>query len=375
MSATTRYIDAIDRSIVSLKAGGHWEGLGTALLFVGGAYENCTVPIKRGMPLPESFNFTAGDWRRAEGLQGDGAAKYVDLKYNNNADPQNDQSMGVWVSWPATTNSLLMGVGGSSTTGATHIVSVVSSDQVAFRNRSSTSAAVDLSAPSQVNFIAMSRSSSGEFVSDSAGVNNAHSVASQSPYAVNIDTYRNNHGSPLYTDARLAIVFAGRSDDLAALRAIFTALIDDIKTVYYNLPTGNLVASYDFSDGVQGWDALGAASVAQDDGRLVVTADGSGGAYRWTHTAPAFTDWGVGARIRVATKARTLDGDSYTVRLRNSSSAGNWADRSGDVLSLTPTLTDFVTEFTIASTAGAMWYQRSAAHHYAIHNIDIRRIG
>lgn len=370
MSATTRYINAIDRCIRSLKAGGHWDKLGTALLFVGGQFENCFVPIKRGMPLPENFNFVVGDHRLAEGMIGDGATKYVDLKYNNNADPQNDQSMGCWVSWLTTTGTY-MGVGGTAD-GATNIARRGTPDtDIIFRSRNGSSNVLT-GQGNMPGYVGMTRNAADKFWAFGPTSEIEFTQDSQVPLAGDIWAFsRNLAHSPI--NGRLAIVFAGRSDDLAALRVIFTALIDDIKTIYYNLPTGNLVASFDFSDGVQGWGGIGSTSVEQDNGRLIVSSDeGNGGPFR---NIAGFTDWGVGARIRIATKARTLDGDSYTINLRNSSAVNNWTDRSGNVLSLTPTLTDFVTEFTIASITGALWYSRSSAQHYTIHNIDIRRIG
>ena len=225
MSERLRYINAIDRLIRDLKANGIWDDLGAMCLFVGGEYENCFVPIKRGMPTPTPFNFASGQHNRKTGLVGNGTDMYIDSNRNNNADGRDDQAMGVWVSAAPPAGDVFeayMGAGNPANTGATHFGVNVGQDNRFARNRRGLAGAAGNTlngGGDAIGYIGMARSVSNEFDFITESIEEVMSSTSEVPFNGNVYVFDRN-GTSIPTRARIAAYHIGPAITLSVMDTI-----------------------------------------------------------------------------------------------------------------------------------------------------------
>jgi hypothetical protein len=175
---------------------------------------------------PTNTNFVAGDYNRGTGLKGDGSTKYLDSNRNNNADPQNNQHISIWVSTAATstasTNPIYIGAGALGVE-ATFMGRLASNGDLYFKSRGSDYEAI--SPGSAVGLLGMSRSSSDSYVSRVAGVSANQNRTSQVPTDRNIFVFASTADPGRPSNARLSFYSIGESLDLALLDARVTDLM------------------------------------------------------------------------------------------------------------------------------------------------------
>jgi len=209
---------ALSQSASLIKAGCFMMGART----LSGAL----VPLAADMPAPTNFNLTGARYNRRTGLQGDGATTYLSTNYANNADPQNNKHLAVYVTQLGTTISLFrwyMGDGGLSVLGL-----LDSNKHYARINDSNTS--TPGSDPAETGMIGVSRQTASSI--SLRLENNSYNVLTTSVAPDPTDHFvfrRNDTSIPGYSDARLNFYSAGRALDLAILGAQITALSNAIQ--------------------------------------------------------------------------------------------------------------------------------------------------
>ena len=213
---------AYNSFIKGCKADGIWDAIKASCILAGARTLNGALVPLAGT-APTNFNFVAGDYNRETGLVGDGSTKYLDSNRNNNADPQNNQHFGVYLSTAGTpSNSTQLYMGGSTSAGGLSLG--ISSYQQFSRSQSSSFAFSGVS--TSIGLTAVSRSLFTSYIHRSAGFNTSITVSSQVPANSSIFVFRQNAGASLYSNARIAFYSIGESLDLALLDARVTTLIN-----------------------------------------------------------------------------------------------------------------------------------------------------
>jgi hypothetical protein len=219
---------AIHSFVKGCKNDGIWDAIKASCILAGArTLAGALVPLVG--TAPTSYNFVAGDYDRETGLVGDASTKYLDSNRNNNADPQNNQHMSVWVSTAATSTASTYPIyigGGVLGVGATHIGRLNSNGAIYSRNRYVNNQ--DASPGSAVGLIGMSRNSSSSYTLRLGGANTSFTVTSQTPFNQNVIVFAGNNDPGRPSNARLAFYSIGESLDLALLDARVTDLINAI---------------------------------------------------------------------------------------------------------------------------------------------------
>jgi hypothetical protein len=205
---------AVNAFIVGCKADGIWSAIkASCLLCAADDLTGALVPLVGAAPT--NNNFVSGDYNRITGLLGNGSTKYLDSNRANNADPQNNFSMGFWQTQACTVGSILMGAGGGNN-GA----SLITTGNLRCRN------ITPLVAVSSINngYGGISRSSSIGYSARLNGSTFDFTQASQTPLTNNIQIFRtplaNLSGNP-----RLAFYHIGEALNLSLLDARLATLM------------------------------------------------------------------------------------------------------------------------------------------------------
>ncbi len=229
-SLETAVKDAINTFVLGLKTDGSWSKIKACCILMGArTLTGALKPLVGSAPTNVSSNFVSGDYNRETGLKGDASNKALDSNRANNADPQNDQHMAVYVSELATSNTAAIGAGGSSTTGATHFFNNAAGNAFLHRNRSSSSQSTG-SQSYAVGFHGMSRAASGTYTTRANGGNQTWSITSQTPSTETVAVFCRKGGSSYitHTNARIAFYSIGESLTLADLDTRVNTLYNDI---------------------------------------------------------------------------------------------------------------------------------------------------
>jgi hypothetical protein len=204
---------AVNAFVTGCKADGIWTAIKASCLLAGpDDLTGALVPLVG--PAPTNYNFLEGDYNRTTGLRGNASTKYLDSNRNNNADPQDDFHMSVYMSeLPSDTTNRRSLIGCGVGDAGSSQVNTVSS---LFEARLRTSANTNFGSLS-ASFAGLSRSSSASYVGRGSGANSTITQASQTPLSQNINVFRRGGGAPASTDARLSFYSIGESLDLALL--------------------------------------------------------------------------------------------------------------------------------------------------------------
>jgi hypothetical protein len=218
--------DAINTFVVDCKADGIWGAIKASCILAGARTLNgCLVPLAG--TAPTNANFVAGDYNRETGLKGDGNTKYLDSHRNNNADPQNNKHISVYLTQAQSGSSgIHLGTNAAATAGTCQIASDLSVNTTNFSVNNTGVQGIAAATP-DTGFLGASRSNSTFFVARRTGTSGNIALTSNAPN--NISTYifcRN--GNAVFSNARLAFYSIGESLDLALLDARVTTLINAI---------------------------------------------------------------------------------------------------------------------------------------------------
>jgi hypothetical protein len=221
---------AIDNFVLGCKADGIWSAIKASCILAGArTLAGALVPLVG--TAPTNYNFVAGDYNRETGLVGNGSTKYLDSNRNNNADPQNNHSMGVFINTtqPSAVASYI-GAGGGLETGATHIIVDYNQSVSTYRSRFGTTSISRSGGQSVTGFSGMTRNSSSSFTFRLGNVSTTSSTASEAPVSNSVYVFGRNASNALNTatSGRLQFYWIGESLDLALLDARVTDLINAI---------------------------------------------------------------------------------------------------------------------------------------------------
>jgi len=158
---------AINDFVVGCKADGIWDAIkASCILCCARTLSGALVPLKG--TAPTNFNFTPADYNRVTGLKGDGATKYLNANRNNNAEPQNDQHVSVYLNTDhsLSTRNYYIDAGGWAGSGDTSVSRLANNNIFAFRSRSSgtfNEAEVNSGSTIPVGLLGVSRSEDSNF--------------------------------------------------------------------------------------------------------------------------------------------------------------------------------------------------------------------
>jgi hypothetical protein len=223
--------NAINAFVVGCKADGIWTAIKASCILAGAqTLAGALVPLLPTMPTPTNNNFVgATDYNRKTGLVGNGSSKYLNSNRANNADPQNSQHLGVYVSTRSGANNSLQGYMGDLTSGQTG-ASYLYDEVTTLRNLVETTGSL----PINSSFHGISRAASGSYSRRTNGTTTTITTASATPTTGNIHIFRLNRtsGNFLYGAHRLAFYSIGESLNLSQLDTRVSALVTAISTAF-----------------------------------------------------------------------------------------------------------------------------------------------
>jgi len=205
---------AINDFVLGCKQDEIWDAIKASCILAGArTLDGALVPLVGGAPT--NNNFVSGDYDRETGLVGDGSTKYLNSNRNNNADPQNNYSVSVWISTAGTPlNSTQLYIGAQSTLQGTTSLGIANS-QLFTRNRSLGFKLFGSSA--QTGFFGHSRSGSANYVTRSGQTNVTQQQLSQAPANSETSIFAEAGTVQYRSNARLSFYSIGESLDLALL--------------------------------------------------------------------------------------------------------------------------------------------------------------
>jgi hypothetical protein len=219
---------AINNFVAGCKSDGIWNAIKSSCILAGArTLSGALVPLVGAAPT--SINFVSGDYNRKTGLVGNSTTKYLNSNRAANADPQNNASLSIWVSTPATASNIYY-LGAVKST-PTPIVSSSISTNIGFSLRANTNAPNSFRANS--GFAGVSRTSSSAYNwrwASGAYTGSLTSSNSTGTYSGNLFVYGGNINGAIAnrSNGRLAFYSIGESLTLAFLDARVSTLMTAI---------------------------------------------------------------------------------------------------------------------------------------------------
>jgi len=209
-------IVAIDAFIVGCKADGIWTAIKSCCILAGArTLGGALIPLIGTAPTNISGLFLEGDYSRETGLLGDGSTKALNANRNNNADPQDNKHLSVFVSAATSGTQAYISQG-------TIAWIVKDNSSMFFRANQTSSGSVSL--PNATGLIGVSRSGAASVSYRAGGTTTTATTASAATVGDPINVFRMPNAS-LYSSGRLAFYSIGESLDLALLDSRVSTLI------------------------------------------------------------------------------------------------------------------------------------------------------
>jgi hypothetical protein len=216
---------AYNTFVKGCKSDGIWDVIKASCIMAGArTLSGALVPLKG--TAPTNFNFVSGDYNRETGLLGNGTTKYLDSNRNQATEPQNNFSVGVYITEnDSTSNGVSIGADGASL-GASTLGATTGSS----RNRSST--IFSPSATGFTGFHGTSRNISSNYTHRRIGSSQVVTQTSQTPASRNIGVFCSIGGTgPIgCSTPRMSFYHIGESLDLEKLDSRVTTLMSNIAT-------------------------------------------------------------------------------------------------------------------------------------------------
>jgi hypothetical protein len=213
---------AYDQFFKSLKGDGIWSAIKASCILAGArTLSGALVPLVGAAPT--SISFVSGDYNRKTGLVGNATTKYLNSNRAADADPQNNASLAIWVSTPATANNWYY-LGALRTSPTPQVFSGISTN-VGFLIRNTSSA--PNSNRTGTGLAGVSRTASNSFNWRWAGATGTSTSASTGAYNGNLFVYGGNVNGAISnrSNGRLAFYSIGESLDLALLDTRVSSLM------------------------------------------------------------------------------------------------------------------------------------------------------
>ena len=219
---------AINNFVIGCKQDGIWTAIKASCILAGArTLSGALVPLVGAAPTNNGFIGIGTDYDRKTGLVGNGTSKYLNSNRADNADPQDNAHVSVYVSTADTrfatvTPMIYIGSANSGFTSRRGIGPYNS--ELYFGNRSSSAVS---GAGALTLFMGSSRSASSGYSIRRGQVSDSRTISSVAPGSQSVLVFAGNEASSnnSWTNARLAFYSIGESLDLAKLDARVTALI------------------------------------------------------------------------------------------------------------------------------------------------------
>jgi hypothetical protein len=224
---------AIDDFVKGCKADNIWTAIKASCILMGAkTLSGALTPLVGSAPT-NNGPFVSGDYNRKTGLIGNGSSKYLAANRNNNADPQDNQSMGVWISaFGAGTNDAVMGSGTGTTTGSSQVLvqkaPTVASDRFVLRSRGGQDVFESVIVTHAAGLHGMSRAASGTFSYLLSGSSGTATRTSNAADTGPINVFARDTASALYATHRLSFYWIGESLTLSSLSSRVSTLVTAI---------------------------------------------------------------------------------------------------------------------------------------------------
>ena len=231
---------ALNNFIGGCKADGIWTALKASCILAGArTLSGALVPLVGAAPT--SINFVSGDYNRKTGLVGNSTTKYLNSNRAADADPQNNASLAVWVSTPATAINLYY-LGAIKTTPTPAVYSQISTN-VGFAIRNTGIA--PNSNRTGTGLAGVSRTASNSYNWRWAGATGTSTSSnSTGTYSGNLFVYGGNINGAIAnrSNGRLAFYSIGESLNLALLDTRVSTLMTDIAAAIPRAPVSDVDA-------------------------------------------------------------------------------------------------------------------------------------
>ena len=221
----------IDRLVAN--GGNFWPASGAFNAMAGYLYPGNganLIPLKDGHDAGTLNAFVTGDWNAVTGLKGDGSTKYVDSNRNNNADGQNDQSMGVMQTTADTSGGFTVYLGAGVAEVGANLVGRSGADLGSFRSRNQTLDSSVASIGAGAKYIGITRSEAANFKARINSSEETYTRASEVPLNTNVLVFRRGVSSPFYSNARLPFYHIGPNLNGAGEQAELSSILTDWQT-------------------------------------------------------------------------------------------------------------------------------------------------
>jgi hypothetical protein len=216
---------AINNFVAGCKSDGIWSAIKASCILAGArTLSGALVPLVGAAPT--SINFVSGDYNRKTGLVGNTTTKYLNSNRAADAEPQNNASLAIWVSTPATATNLYY-LGALRTTPTPTVVSAIATN-VGLGLRSSGN--VNAGNRTGTGLAGVSRTASNSYNWRWAGATGTSTSASTGTYNGNIFVYGINTNGAISnrSNGRLAFYSIGESLTLAFLNARVSTLMTEL---------------------------------------------------------------------------------------------------------------------------------------------------
>jgi hypothetical protein len=211
--------DAINTFITGCKADGIWSAIKASCILAGArTLSGALTPLVGSAPTNVNNNFVSGDYNRKTGLVGNGSTKSITTNRLENADPQDNAHIAVWVASTAT-----IGTTSYFRAGNTYGIEGLTAQDVSLHG----AGAVLTGAITSGTLFGLSRSSAASVSARKNGTTSSLSSASSLPTSANIRVFARDNNTQ-YSNARLSFYSLGESIDLALLDARVSALMTAI---------------------------------------------------------------------------------------------------------------------------------------------------
>ena len=230
---------AINDFVVGCKLDGIWDAIKASCILAGArTLSGALVPLKG--TAPTNNNFVSGDYNRETGLVGDASTKYLNSNRANNADPQDNFHMSVWVTAASSVGGYYM-ASNIVANNASSILNDTAGTQERWMNRSQQNNQYTSNTHNTTGFKGTTRNSSSTFLVRTVGSTltpTGGSLVSVSPEPANIYLFARNGTSnvpAVFADARFSFYSIGENLDLEKLDNRTTRLMN---LVSYSLASG-----------------------------------------------------------------------------------------------------------------------------------------
>jgi hypothetical protein len=215
---------AINAFVVGCKADGIWSAIKAACILAGARTLNgALVPLVGSAPT--NNNFASDGYDRKTGLKGNGSNKYLNTNRNNNADPQNNKHVSVYLTEAHSgVAGIHLGTNAAATAGTTQLASDTPAGSTNF-SVNNTGVNAIATGTADTGLIGASRASSANFTAYRNGASSTASLTSNTPNNISTFIFCRN-GTSVFSNARIAYYSIGESLNLALLNARVTALIN-----------------------------------------------------------------------------------------------------------------------------------------------------